>query len=77
MIEELGTGIEYVVDPGQIAAHELVILVNIGFQGLTQVQGLLEHVVGNHATAHVSIAYVGTHVQRLGLINDGTEQVAA
>ena len=38
-------------------------------------EGLLQDVVGHHAATHVGIAYVGTDVQGLGLVNDGTEQV--
>ena len=76
VIEGLGTSVEDVLSPRQLAAYEALVLIDEGLHALTQLDGLLENVVLRHTTTHVLVADVTTDHQGLRAVVDGTILVA-
>lgn len=76
VIESLGTSVEDVLSPRQLAAYEALVLIDEGLHALTQLDGLLENVVLRHTTTHVLVADVTTDHQGLRTVVDGTILVA-
>ena len=77
MIQHLGTCINHIVSPWQIARYKLLRVVNKGLHGLSQIEGFLQNVVLNNTMSHVLIANVSTHSQRRILLGDGTIEIAS